>query len=349
MFKPLLLFVLWTTTCSNNCVRANITSIHLENFINDLVRTWKLLLPTIIFEDEIPPLCWEHERMLCVKNDGTAKNLAEILTIIHRNRKQDGIIFVGNHEQLLMEVAKLVPSFFRSECPAFMPKNSQSLMKLRLDSNIIFFEEVTQTEYKLEDSFAVKGGPTITLDFGKWEEESGIKLQMSMNRWERRTDLKGAIFVNGLFSKGNWAGMIKDDNGTIIGTTGYYQEMLLYILSGLNVNLKYREYPKKLNKERKLLANGTWQGPFGMMQRGEIDVDAIGIGINLPRTSLFDYPIPLHRSVSTLVAGRPEGIAPNMWVYVRVFGVSQWSVFLALSIIMVITLSLIGYIEGGGS
>ena len=146
MFKPLLVFVLWTTTCSNNCVRANVTSIHLENFINDLVRTWKLLLPTIIFEDEIPPLCWEHERMLCVKNDGTATDLAEILTIIHRNRKQDGIIFVGSHEQLLMEVAKLVPSFFRSECPAFMPKITQTLMKLRLDSNIIFYEEVTPTQ-----------------------------------------------------------------------------------------------------------------------------------------------------------------------------------------------------------
>ena len=220
-----------------------------------------------------------------------------------------------------------------------MPKSTHKILKLRLDSNIIFYEELKQTEYELLDIFAVKGGLPITLNLGKWGIDSGIRFQISMNRWKRRTDLHGAPFVNGLFSKGNWADLIKDDNGTIIGTTGFFQEQLLYIIGGLNLTLKTVEYPKSAG--RKLLANGTWEGSYGMVQRGEIDVDATGIGYNLQRASLLDFTIPSHSAASTLIAGRPEGMALDMWVYVRVFGVLQWSIFIVLIILLAMALSLI--------
>ena len=47
---------------------------------------------------------------------------------------------------------------------------------------------------------------------------------------------------------------------------------------------------------------------------------------------MIDYPIPLQRSPITLMSALPKGHSPHMWVYVRVFGVAQWAIFLALLI-----------------
>ena len=81
-------------------------------------------------------------------HDGNLKDFGEHLARIHRGRKQDGTIFVGGG-QVLTQIAELVPSFFTSECPVFMPKSTHKILKLRLDSNIIFYEELKQTEYEL--------------------------------------------------------------------------------------------------------------------------------------------------------------------------------------------------------
>ena len=136
-----LLFLFWI--CSNNIVGAEILEDStLEYFINDLVKAWKLLLPTVILmKDEMPDLCWKTEKILCLTNDGNPSDLAIHLAKIHKERKQDGLIFVGNqvHEKLIKQVAQLVPSLFLSECPVFMPKSMQNRMNLRLDSNIIFY------------------------------------------------------------------------------------------------------------------------------------------------------------------------------------------------------------------
>ena len=52
--------------------------------------------------------------------------------------------------------------------------------------------------------------------------------------------------------------------------------------------------------------------------------------INLPRSYVVDYPIGVLREDITLFSARPTGTAPNMWVYVRVFGVLQWTIILTL-------------------
>ena len=313
----------------------------LELFITDLINTWKLLLPTIIFEDETPNFCFTHAMILCMTNDEKSEGLAEHLARLHRGRKQDGALFIGGlvHEHLLTQITEIAPSFFTSECPLFMPKGTQKVLELRLDSNIVFYERLNQNEYELTDIFRVKRGSQITLNIGKWEANSGISFQNSINRWKRRTDLQGASFVEGLFSKGNWANLTKDESGNIIGSTGFFPEKLAYITGGLNLTMKIKEYPKGLGN--KLLANGTWEGAFGMIQRGEIDVDSTGNGINLERTILLDFPICTHRVISRLIAGKPEGNSLDMWVYLRVFGIIQWSLFLLSMILLAITLAFI--------
>ena len=65
------------------------------------------------------------------------------------------------------------------------------------------------------------------------------------------------------------------------------------------------------------------------------------IGINLQRSDYIDFPIPARRGIITLLAAIPKGSSPNMWVYIMVFGVSQWMIFIVFLVFMAIGLSVI--------
>ena len=102
------------------------------------------------------------------------------LASIHQHRKQDGLIFVGSegHDGLLKYITDVVPSLLRSNYPLFMPISYQNDIKLRLDSNIFFFRG-NHRNYDLYDVFAVKVGPSIELEVGKWTVDNGISLVKS--------------------------------------------------------------------------------------------------------------------------------------------------------------------------
>ena len=90
-----------------------------------------------------------------------------------------------------------------------------------------------------------------------------------------------------------------------------------------------------------LLENGSWIGVMGLIQRKEVDVLSMGIGINLHYSAIVEFPFPTYRQPITLIAAMPKGAAPNMWVYVRVFGIYQWMIFLMLLNCLGIALSLL--------
>ena len=310
-----------------------------HNFIVDIIGTWQLRLPTLVFEDDLPQLCMTHERALCLTNAMDLDELAEHLATIHLNRRQDGLIFVGNagHKKLLNKVARLVPTILTSNCPIFMPHSYSDDLKLRLDSNIIFYWKNGPAKYKLFDIFAVKGGPPIWIELGDWSMQGGIMLNHSKNRWDRRTDLEGAIFVNSVMNNGLWAKVNKDGNGNIFGSSGYFQDKLFCITDRLNLTLHTKEIPKE---EWKLLENGSWTGGIGLLQRKEVDICSVGLGVTVKRNSVIDYPIATLRDKITLIASRPKGTTVNMWVYIEVFGAIQWAIFAALLVtfIMIMTI-----------
>ena len=216
-----------------------------------------------------------------------------------------------------------------------MPDSYSDILKLRLDSNVIFFEELGPQIYRLEDTFSVKQGPKITLEIGTWEADAGFSLEKSLNRWERRVDLRGATLVNGFSVSGVWANFRRNENGSvakdgagnIVGSQGYFQDMLFYMTDRLHLTVKTLEMPRRDH--------------FAMLRQGAVDVDSTGLGINLQRTAFIDFPIPTLKIEDILVAAKPRGTAPNMWVYVQVFGVPQWFVFLGLLVMLAIGLSII--------
>ena len=331
-----LFFIFWS--CPNFVGAARVVGSGAESlstFIEDIIQSWKLLSPTIIFTGEMIDLCMRHDMILCVTNDENVTELAEHLATIHKVRKQDGLIFVDylGHEKLLGEAVRIIPSMFTSKCPVFMPKVYSSMIELRLDSNVIFYEELTETEFTLVDIFAVKGGPKITVELALWIYHKGFMIINSLNRWDRRLDLMGAMFVSGLFRRK----LIKE-NGTIVGVKGHYQGQLSYMTDRLNLTVKVVETP---NERGRAFPNGSWTGSIGMLQRNEMDVESSGTGISLERFLAVDFPSPAYRVPKVLFGKKPTGSAPNTFVYMQVFGVSQWLIFVALLILLVISTSLI--------
>ena len=318
-----------------------------EAFLQDVIQTWQLRSPTIIFKEDLPKMCMQNQRLLCLSNEGDRNELANHLASIHQHRKQDGLIFVGQqgHTELLKHLSRSEPSLLTSNYPVFMPSSYKNDVRLRLDSNILFYTEINITEYEIHDIFAVKAGPSIALDVGLWEFDKGIRLKTRLNRWDRRTDLQQSTIVNCLRHNPPWAQYTKDKNGNTIGAKGYYQDILFYITDKLNMTTEIMDATGKIQ----LLDNGSWTGEIGSLQRREADVVSRGLGINLHRSSFIDYPYATFRQPMTLIAAIQKGVSTDVWVYVEVFGFSQWMIFIALLILMVIGLSVIHAMSYDGS
>ena len=315
----------------------------MEDFILDIIKTWNLLSPTIIVKADMHDFCMRHERVFCMIDDQNATEVAQHLSILYQGRQQDGIIILGNqiHEPLMRQVTGMVPGILTSNCPVFMPLGYSNIMKLRLDSNIIFFEEEALHKYELVDKFSVKNGLPITVKLGNWVMGGGFNLQNSMNRWERRTDLRGATFLTGVYSLAIIKAMA---DGKDVGSKGYFPEKLFYMTDKLNLTMINVETPRKKGT---LLRNGSWTGCFGMLQRGEIDIDSRGRGIeNIP---LVYYSTPAYRVPRVFITSIPEGAAPNMWVYVRVFELRQWSIYLAALVMVFMGMYLLHAMDSKGT
>ena len=160
----------------------------IETFIESVIETWQLRSPTILVLSILPKLCMSknHAWVLCLLKDQNSNELMNHLVDIHQHTKQDGLIFVGElgHETILKNLSEKLPHIFTSNCPVFMPASYESIIQLRLDSNILFYksEYTFNATYVLHDIFAVKAGPSNALEVGQWKFDSGMSLIKSLNR-----------------------------------------------------------------------------------------------------------------------------------------------------------------------
>ena len=205
---------------------------------------------------------------------------------------------------------------FTSECPVFIPREYLNATRLRLDSNILFYQHIKETgENRVTDIFAVKGGEPRVVEVAKWSGTYGFNFVGNINRWDRRVNLKGVIFENSLGDYGYQAHLIKDNNGAL-RSYGWFQDVLFYVTDGLDLAMKIKKNP--LTRGWKKLNNGTWTGGIGVLQRKEADIVSSAVGVTLERDSVVDYPLPIiHRSCS-FIAAIPKGASLNIWAYVQV-------------------------------
>ena len=307
--------------------------IEFDLFIRDIMVFWRLRAPTLIVQGDLPQLCERTDWVLCLPSEDWEKEeLAEQLATMNMQSRQDGVILVGRegHNKLLEHPA--VKDVWTSNCPNFIPASYRDNIKLRLDSNIVFYEETSKIEYELYDMYAIKDGPPIIEKLGKWDTESGIQILSGVNRWDRRTDLGGAPFINAVLQYGIYASFLRDKNGSITGSTGLAQDHLFYITENLNLTVETVEAQRNF----KVYKNGSYGGGIGMLQRGEVDVCSLGHTVKLQITNAIDLPLPAHREPMALIAALPKGTYAKFWVYVRVFGFNQWIIFMALLMLVVI-------------
>ena len=220
-------------------------------FVKDLVSEFKLLRPTILLDDELPEQCFTHHRMLCLSatsQPGEMSILAEHVRTLYNEGRQDGFIVVEgqNTEQLLTRIANLEPLMFSSNIPTFMPLYYSDMIRLRLDTNVLFYEK-ERGRIKMTDKYAVKDGPPIALDFGAWDSFGGLQLKAKKSRHDRRRDLMGATLNNGVFSMGFMSYFTRDDNGKVTGSEGFYPELLNTCLAdSVNATVVTKELPPEM-------------------------------------------------------------------------------------------------------
>ena len=315
-----------------------------EEFIADIIGKWHLRLPTVVVEEDMLELCLMRERVLCLPSN--LNLVADHLTLLHLNRMQDGVIFVGSdcHSRLLKLVTQKI---FRSNCPVFMPLCYSNEIKLRLDSNIIFYVEQNTTQYQLIDIFAVKGGPLRSLRLGSWTRGEGMALEGSINRWDRRNDLTGATFVNSARNNDHYAVFRRNKDGKILYSWGMLQYMLgIVVVEKLNMTVKHIEIP---DGRWLMFDNGSWTGGIGVLQRREADIVSVFMGIDSHRCSVIDCSVSTLNDPITLISAIPKSSTFNMWVYVHVFGVTQWIIFFALLVACVLMMILANTWRKGSS
>ena len=349
--EPRMLFNLFVLLCMCAGIDGNDESeTILNSFLEDIITSFQFISPTIIYTtDEAPEICLTKQWLLCLENapEIDLLKLAEHLDILHRNRKQDGIILAGrneNSEDIVTHMKMKQPTIFTSNCPVIMPLEYAESVPLRLDSNIIFYQKQEGlARYELFDKFAVKSGPPISVKLGQWDILSGTTLKESLNRWDRRKDLKGAKFVNAVLENSWYSYVTRDGGGNINGSSGLVQEMMLPVLKRLNLTVEttlveaYIPYDSEKGNES--------AGYFGSLQRGEIDYIGNGESLGYDTSFVFDYLMEVHTGYGTitLVGARPKGKIINHWTYIRVFGIVQWTLYFAVLFSLLMALSIVKF------
>ena len=304
-----------------------------NSFIVDVIAEFRLTSPTIIFVGDVPPICMETDWSLCIENSqNDAALISKHLETLHLSRKQDGVIFAdgGNGmTSLIEEISHLTPSLFRSPCPFILPLAYSDFIKLRLDSNLLFYKKESNHSFMLIDMYTFKVEPTITKELGLWNKRTGLELYASINRWNRRTDLKGGMLINTLKFYKNRAEPIFDSQGKVISTKGSMQDMLYTIAERLNLTIV--TVITADGQFGRLLDNRTWTGCVGMVTRNDADICSVGLAWSKIRGTAIDFvETPGPRGSYTLIGKGSKGNILDMWVYVSVFGIHQLGVFAAL-------------------
>lgn len=274
---------------------------------------------------------------------GNKDALADFLIMLYKNRKLNSMIFVDHyvHRDLLNYLQFVNMDMFIADLPIFLPNEYSRTIEIRLDNNVVFYDTQTNGSYSLIDRYTVNGGPEMVMEIGTWDK-NGVSLTKKMNKWDRRTNLMGAKFVNTLYeNEVGGAFFVYGQNGTIIGSTGHYQDQLFYILDRLNVTIETRSESEELD--------GAGDCEYFLMHK-MTDICSGGYA---------DYPcyyncfskhiITKYPAGRTLLAGVPKTNSLDPWAYINVFRLAQWLVLFLFLTLMSLMTPLYGVALGGSN
>ena len=223
-----------------------------------------------------------------------------------------------NHSRLMKEMQSNLLAFTKSQVWV-MPLEYVSMLPLRLDSNIFFYERTT-TGFIVYEGYAINGGNPITSELFGWPEVEPKRIG-PLNLLVRRT-LKGAIL------KVAWHGSTKAFVGRNVDILKDLQSKLNFVAQ--IVPAKDRSWGSKSN-------NGTWNGLVGMLHEKLIDM-TLGrpdttMMVTEERQSAADYLWSFEQITWTLLTAQASKPKLDAWGYIDIFPGGIWLLTLSLLIV----------------
>ncbi len=218
--------------------------------------------------------------------------------------------------------------------------------ELRLDSNWYTIHDMfgTHNSYRVKEQYRVKQGNVITSDLGSWTQEDGLKVVIP-NKWERRSDLNGALLVNTVLNYDPLSILEKDRmvNKDRMDYDGFMADLFFFLKDRLNFTYSLTGPPDGEWGVLRGDSNGTfWTGMVGQLERKEADLCTAGLSVRLDRQMAIDYTTAVLEELVTLIVPKsPLTKSVDMWTYLVALKPICWVALLFWCLCMSVALSAI--------
>ena len=259
---------------------------------------------------------------------------ARKLKFLHDANKLDMVVFpmLDHNSALLLNFLQDSIDLFNSSFITLMPwQVSWDYLKLRLDSQLYFYDIVDSDSIALFEVYSIKNGPQITRQIGNWNTTNGLNVPKP-NIWERRQNLLGVELVNGVLPWSVFSQFEVDRDGNPRSPySGIFGDMMTRMAKKLNFTLAAK-VPED-GKWGSFEADGsTWNGMVRMLLEGDIDICTAGLSQTEERSKVIQFSIPLIKEEVTLLAPRIGDTSSQFWVYLEIFPLESWIVCITVFI-----------------
>ncbi len=122
--------------------------------------------------------------------------------------------------------------------------------------------------------------------------------------------------------------------------SGVMYDMLIIIARRLGLKVELILNPNRFNWGQPVNGNQShWSGMIGMVQRGEVDGCAAGVGINQERSRVVDFTLSVVRITFAMFARTPSADNVSWENYLKEFDLPTWLCIVATSVISAMALS----------
>ena len=225
----------------------------------------------------------------------------------------------------------------------------------RLDSKVFFYDIKSTEKVTLTEKYAIKGGQPIVRELVAWMKDTGFRNSdptqdhLSLKCLHSlRSDLMGVNLVNAAIEWPREVYFIRDSNGSIIGSTGYLQEILQALQLALNFTV-VNTTPADGKYGGLEDDNKTWNGLIGLLDKKNADIVTSPMTSTEARSKVVDFTYAVAHDKITLVAKKLTTNIPNIWVYIRIFSPVAWLCICCILILLALSLTFFGWFDPGAS
>jgi ABC-type amino acid transport substrate-binding protein len=239
------------------------------------------------------------------------------------------IFFLEGDHNTLLHMLDSDTNIFHSSVTIILSGYPTTKLNLRLDSRLFYYQGHQNDKLTLVELYAIKGGPLIEREIGKWTSHHGLVVP-NPNIWDRRANLMGTK-LKCTTMPGSILTIVKHDStGNVANITGLFQDIIHHLEDSLNFTAQ-----TKVSKDGKWGSyekdTSSWNGMVGMLINNEADIATAALTQTLERSEAIFFTIPLQHDMSTLIAPLAKGKATQFWVYMDIFSITIW---VAISTIM---------------